>query len=177
MLNRLGFVGSQGPSEGPPHLWWITCDWINRLPIHAAGDHLRRHRIDEPCTVMDRVISSYIPTLKALMYSRTRMQELVNQSITTTEPPTALLAAMEETIDRPKLDNAVREVKCVQPILEPQFRVCSFTNPPPTRKDVVTNLQKCTIAHLACHCDANPYDPLQSRILLQDWGRKSLRVS
>ena len=51
------------------------------------------------------------------------MQELVNQSSTTTEPPTALLAAMEETIDRPKLDNAIWEVECVQPILEPQFRI------------------------------------------------------
>lgn len=62
---------------------------------------------------MDRVISSYSATLKSLMYSRTRMQELVKQSSTITEPPIALPAAMEETIDRPKLDKAVREVKCV----------------------------------------------------------------
>ena len=177
VLNRLGIVGSWDPSEGPPHLWWITCDWVNRLPIHAAGDHLRRLRTNEPCTVMDRVISSYSPTLKALMYSRTRMQELVKQSSTITEPPTALLAAMEETIDRPKLEDAVREVKCVQPILEPQFRIRSFTNPPPTRKDIVTNLRKCTIAHLACHGEADPSDPLRSKILLQDWAPKPLRVA
>ena len=177
VLNRLGFVGSWDPSEGPPHLWWITCDWVNRLPIHAAGDHLRRLRTNEPCTVMDRVISSYSPTLKALMYSRTRMQELVKQSSTTTEPPIALLAAMEETMDRPKLEDAVREVKCVQPILEPQFHIRSFTDPPPTRKDIVTNLRKCTIAHLACHGEADPSDPLRSKILLQDWGPKPLRVA
>ncbi len=176
VLNRLGFVGSRDPSDGPPRLWWITCGWVNRLPIHAAGDHLTRLRTNEPCTVMDRVISSYSPTLKSLMYSRTRMQELIKQSSTTTEPPTALLAAMEETIDRPKLDDAVREVKCVQPILEPQFRICSFTNPPPTRKDIVTNLRKCTIAHLACHGEADPSNPLRSKILLQDWGPKPLRV-
>ena len=176
VLNRLGFVGSWDPSEGPPHLWWITCGWVNSFPLHAAGDHLRRLRTNEPCTVMDRVISSYSPTLKALMYSRTRMQELVKQSNTTTEPPTALLAAMEETIDRPNLEDAVREVKCVQPILEPQFHIRSFTNPPPTRKDIVTNLRKCTIAHLACHSEADPSDPLRSKILLQDWGPKPLRV-
>lgn len=176
VLNRLGFVGSWDPSEGPPHLWWITCGWVNRLPLHAAGDHLRRLRTDEPCTVMDRVISSYSATLKALMYSRTRMEELVKQSSTTTEPPTALLAAMEETVDRPKLDDAVREVKRVQPILEPQFHIRSFTNPPPTRKDIVTNLRKCTIAHLACHGEADASDPLRSVILLQDWGPKPLRV-
>ena len=104
------------------------------------------------------------------------MQELVKQSSTITEPPTALLAAMEETIDRPKLDEAVREVKCVQPILEPQFHVRLFTDPPPTRKDIVTNLRKCTIAHLACHGEADPSDPLRSKIFLQDWGPKPLRV-
>ena len=177
VLDRLGFVGSRDPADGPPRLWWITCGWVNRLPIHAAGDHLRRLRTNEPCTVMDRVISSYSPTLKALMYSRTRMQELIQQSSTTTEPPTALLAAMEETIDRPNLEDAIREVKCVQPILEPQFHIRSFTNPPPTRKDIVTNLRKCTIAHLACHGEADPSDPLRSKILLQDWGPKPLRVA
>ena len=177
VLDRLGIVGFPDPSDGPTRVWWITCGWINRLPIHAAGDHLRRLQTNEPCTVMDRVISSYSPTLKALMYSRTRMQELVKQSSTTTEPPTALLAAMEETIDRPKLEDAVREVKCVQPILEPQFHILPFINPPPTKKDIVTNLRRCTIAHLACHGEAHPSDPLQSRILLEDWGRKSLLVS
>ena len=177
VLDRLGVVGFPDPSDGPTRVWWITCSWVNRLPIHAAGDHLRHFRTHEPCTVMDRVTSSYSPTLKALKYSRTRRQELVKQSNNTTEPPIALLAAMEETIDRPTLGDAVREVKCVQPILKPQFRICSFTNPPPTRKDIVTNLRKCTIAHLACHGEANPSDPLQSRILLQDWARKSLRVS
>ena len=176
VLDRLGFVGSRDPPDGLPRLWWITCDWVNRLPIHAAGDHLRRLRTNEPCTVMDRVISSYSATLKGLMYSRTRMQELLKQSNTTTEPPTALLAAMEETIDRPKLEDAIREVKCVQPILEPQFHIRSFTDPPPTRKDIVTNLRKCTIAHLACHGEADPSDPLRSKILLQDWGPKPLRV-
>lgn len=176
VLDRLGFVGSQDSADGLPRLWWITCGWVNRFPIHAAGDHLKRLRTNEPCTVMDRVVSSYSPTLKGLMYSRTRMQELVKASSTTTEPPIALLAAMEETIDRPRLDDAIREVKCVQPILEPQFRVCSFTNPPPTRKDIVTSLRKCTIAHLACHGEANLSDPLRSKILLHDWGPKPLRV-
>ena len=176
ILDRLGFLGSRDSADGLPRLWWITCGWVNRFPIHAAGDHLRRLRTNEPCTVMDRVISSYSPTLKSLMYARTRMQELVKLSNTTTEPPIALLAAMEETIDRPKLEDAVREVKCVQLILEPQFHVCSFTDPPPMRKDVVTNLRKCTIAHLACHGEADPSDPLRSKILLHDWGPKPLRV-
>ena len=153
------------------------CGWVNRLPIHAAGDHLTRLRTHEPCTVMGRVISSYSATLKGLMYSRTRMQELVKQSSTTTEPQTVILAAMEETIDRPKLDDAVREINHVQSILESQFCVCSFTNPPPTKKDIVTKLRKCTIAHLACHGEADLSDPLRSEILLYDWGPRPLRVS
>ena len=176
VLNKLGLVGSQSPSDVTPRLWWITCNWVNRLPLHAAGDHLKRLKTNEPCTVMDRVISSYSPTLKSLMYSRTRMEELGKQSSTTTQPQIALLAAMEETIDRPKLDNAFQEVERVKAILEPQFQVSSFTNPPPTREVVIKCLRKCTIAHLACHGEADPSDPLRSKILLQDWGPKPLRV-
>lgn len=176
VLNKLGLVGSQSSSDVTPRLWWITCNWVNRLPLHAAGDHFKRLKTNEPCTVMDRVISSYSPTLKSLMYSRTRMEELRKQSGTTAQPQTALLAAMEETIDRPKLDNAIQEVERVQAILEPQFQVSAFTNPPPTRELIIKGLRKCTIAHLACHGEADPSDPLRSKILLQDWGPKPLRV-
>ena len=263
VLNKLGFQGSRGDDGGAelPRVWWILCDWANRLPIHAAGDHRKARDTGEPCTVMDRVISSYSPTLRSLIYSRTRMRELepgdtavggreaiVQQeptkelpqtvspavpsptdaktgdsdiqqgnpasernlttrstrrlSVTTpTTPdlrtedpaipiqelsisieyspkqPRALLAAMPTTPDHRPLPNAVTEIHTAQSLLSPSYTISSFSSPAPTRKDIIKGLQTCTIAHLACHGDADPLDPLKSKLLLSDWGPKPLRVS
>ena len=57
-----------------PRLWWVSCDWVNRLPIHAAGDHRKAAETGSPCSVMDRVVSSYCPTLRSLKYLRSRVQ-------------------------------------------------------------------------------------------------------
>ena len=159
-----------------PRVWWITSNWVSRLPIHAAGDHKLAVNTGQPESVMDYVISSYSPTLRALNYSRERLEQLTLNRSSDLNSRNATLVAMQETPDWPKLSHSFAEVKNIQAILEPDIKPTLLLSPNVTRKKVILNLRECTIAHLACHGEADPHDPLRSKLLLQDWGPKPLRV-
>ncbi|KZF19066.1 hypothetical protein L228DRAFT_271688 [Xylona heveae TC161] len=177
VLESLGFHGRRTPDEQLPRLWWITSGFVNLLPLHAAGDHEKAAEIGEPCTLLDRAICSYSPTLKALSYAKTRMRDLVSRSRKNNANRSVLLAAMETTMERKPLPNTPKEVDAVASILGAQFSIRKYIKPLPTKRDVVLGLRQCTIAHLACHGEVNNQDPLKSRILLADWGRCSLNVN
>ncbi|OUC97050.1 CHAT domain-containing tetratricopeptide repeat protein [Streptosporangium minutum] len=49
-------------------LWWCPTGLLTFLPIHAAGRHTR----GDGTAVMDRCVSSYIPTLRSLRHLRDR---------------------------------------------------------------------------------------------------------
>jgi len=49
-------------------VWWVGSGLLNMLPIHASG----YHDSSPPETALDRVISSYAPSVKSLAYARTR---------------------------------------------------------------------------------------------------------
>jgi len=59
VLTALGFTTTR---PDPPRLWWCPTGLLSLLPLHAAG----RHDTGDGHTVLDRVVSSYTPTLRAL---------------------------------------------------------------------------------------------------------------
>ena len=62
VLTFLGFT--ETPRDGAwPRLWWCPTGLLTALPLHAAGRYA-----DAPGhTVLDRVVPSYTPTLRALL--------------------------------------------------------------------------------------------------------------
>ncbi len=176
VLQALGLNRTENISSELPRVWWVTSNWASRLPIQAAGDHNLAKEKSMPCTVIDSVVSSYTPTLRALKYSRGRLEQLKQQATISSSLRTALLVAMRETPDRPRLQNAVHEVVLIRALLEPYVQSTLLLNPKVTRKDVIQGLRICTIAHVACHGEADQADPLRSKLLFQDWGPKPLRV-
>ena len=64
-LEALGF-NSPVSDNNWPRIWWVLTGLLNQLPIHAAG----RHRPGSADTVIDRVMSSYASSVKALVYGR-----------------------------------------------------------------------------------------------------------
>ncbi|QFZ20596.1 CHAT domain-containing protein [Saccharothrix syringae] len=58
VLAELGFTEV---ADVPPRLWWCPTGLLSLLPLHAAGHHV------EGRAVLDRVVSSYTPTLRALL--------------------------------------------------------------------------------------------------------------
>ena len=146
------------------------------LPIHAAGDYQLRKEQGALSTVMDHVVSSYAPTLKALKYARTRMQQLTTKEPTNTSEGYAFLGAMAETPDERPLEQAIPEIEAVKTIVEPELRTTLKSNAHLTRRSAIEHLRTCTIAHLACHGEADMHDPLRTKLLLADWGPKPLRI-
>ena len=69
VLGRLGITGPPRDGQPWPRLWWCVSGLLSFLPVHAAGHHDTRADA-APATVMDRVISSYTPTLRALTHAR-----------------------------------------------------------------------------------------------------------
>jgi hypothetical protein len=63
ILDHLGFTST--PTGDWPRIWWCPTGPLTLLPIHAAGNH----RVAGEA-VLDRVISSYTPTLRALLEAR-----------------------------------------------------------------------------------------------------------
>ncbi|RTE82290.1 hypothetical protein BHE90_003221 [Fusarium euwallaceae] len=65
ILTKLGLI--QPVLDGNwSRLWWILTGPLCHLPIHGAGYHYQEDRD----TVLDRVISSYASSIKAILYDR-----------------------------------------------------------------------------------------------------------
>jgi hypothetical protein len=67
VLGRLGLDAALAGSG--PRMWWCPSGLLSFLPLHAAGHHGTRSEA-VPRTVMDRVVSSYVPTVRVLVHAR-----------------------------------------------------------------------------------------------------------
>ncbi|KAH8796745.1 CHAT domain-containing protein [Hyaloscypha finlandica] len=140
-----------------------------RLPLHAAG----RHALGSTETVLDRVMSSYASSVKALIYGRRHhVREPAGPM-----SDHALLVAMHKT---PGLSTngilpfAAAEVEMLNDLC-PSLQLRPVT--PTLRKDdVLQHLQACTIFHFAGHGKSDQVDPSQSCLLLEDWETNPLTV-
>ncbi|WP_179120152.1 CHAT domain-containing protein [Streptomyces tsukubensis] len=161
-----------------PRLWWTLAGPLAGLPLHAAGHHAEEdgpggHRR----TVMDRVISSYTPTIRSLRHTRQHRQP-PNESLR------SLVIAMPDT---PGLDAPLRHVReetqRVRARLPHPVQLIGPGPDAPSRPDTPTlanvrsHLPHCAVAHFACHGVSDSTDPSQSRLLLHDHATSPLTVS
>jgi CHAT domain-containing protein len=157
-------------------VWWATGGVLGLLPIHAAG-----HHTDPPSarrTVMDRVVSSYTPTIRALRHARRRDRAV--------PADTALIVAMPTTPGVPgRLHHVPAEatqlrnrLPCPVLLTEPDTADPALAGAaPPTKANVLACLASCPIAHFACHGVSDTTDPSQSRLLLHDHATDPFTVS
>ena len=146
---------------------WIPIGHSSVLPIHAAGYHSISSQ--KRNTTLDRVISSYTPTARALAHARSQFL-----SISKERQQTILLTSMAKTPEHSPLPWAEKEVHSVESVL-PQTIHRKFL-PQPTISEVLRELKMSSVAHFACHGEAN-IDPSKSRILLSDWKETPFTVS
>ncbi|KAJ5948555.1 hypothetical protein N7454_001862 [Penicillium verhagenii] len=59
------------PRTDMPRVWWIGTGVASHLPFHAAGNHGTPQQ-----TTMGRMVSSYTPTVQALIHSRSQLSKL-----------------------------------------------------------------------------------------------------
>ncbi|MGH3846544.1 MAG: CHAT domain-containing tetratricopeptide repeat protein, partial [Pseudonocardiaceae bacterium] len=184
VLHALGHHHPPPPGTVWPRVWWATGGLLGLLPIHAAGHHTDppdpQHR-----TVMDRVVSSYTPTITALRHARqhTTTQATADQTLIIAMPTTPGLSRQGRLPNVPR-EAALLQARLPQPVLftepepepEPEsadetFNEVVVPSPEgrvPTKANVLAHLPACTIAHFACHGYSDPTDPSKSMLLLHD---------
>lgn len=195
VLDRLDYCGSSTHPTGLPRVNWISTGWLGLLPIHLAGFHVPvdsmsinnidmpiasvfqslegfQSLTDAPQTVHDRAVSSYVPSIKALHFLRQRRDRLVEESTR----KSATLVGMPTTPRRAPLEKASEEIDVVEASIKNAFHI---NRPQAILGDVLRDLRKCSIFHVAAHGESDIQDPFLSRILLEDWwlgDNKSLNV-
>jgi tetratricopeptide (TPR) repeat protein len=170
VLETLGYRSQPAEGESWPRVWWAPGGWLSLLPIHAAGYHTDPPSEQGRRTIMDRVISSYTPTIRALRYARQHSSAAVPAS-------RALIVAMPTTpgvagrLHHVPAETALLRSRLPRPVLlaEPDaLEGEAEAQDTPTKANVLTRLPECSIAHFACHGASNPADPSKSMLLLRD---------
>ncbi|QPC64294.1 hypothetical protein HYE67_006525 [Fusarium culmorum] len=167
ILNAMNFT--QSPADhGLPHIWWIPTGRLLGFPLHAAGYHL-----DEGLkTALDRVVSSYTPSVKTLIHSRRQQgPKMQGQHI----KQNLVLVAMESTPEQGHLYYAAEEIQSIRNVTKSSTMIL-VKEPPTVKNDVLSALRSCSIFHFAGHGGTDSLNPLESRLLLSDWKTDPLSV-
>jgi tetratricopeptide (TPR) repeat protein len=163
VLNRLDADGH----EPLRRVWWVPCGALAALPLHAAGHHTTATGARPP-TVMDRVASSYIPTIRSLAHARSRPRRSPRR------PPCITAVAMPRTPDARDLPGAERELEA----LRHRFpNLNQLVGADATRDAVLSRLLGSEWVHFACHAVSDPDHPSESRLLVHDHVHHRLRVA
>jgi hypothetical protein len=163
ILDALGFT--QPPSEDDwPHMWWIPIGPLSKFPLHAAGRHIK----GSSETVLDRVMSSYSSSVKAIIHGRRR-------AVIESFSAQALLVAMENTPEQTRLLYANKEIEIIRSLV----KAMSFDLIEPGRRKqiIISHLPQCKIFHFAGHGYTDEKDPSKSHLLLEDGKSDPLTVA
>ncbi|MEV5516365.1 CHAT domain-containing protein [Streptomyces flaveolus] len=162
-LDRRLSPTATGPAVDWPRLWWCPTGFLGYLPWHAAGTSATTASGDG---VLDRVVSSYTASLRALEYARRPLH--VRHRSRTLVVPVPKVSGAEPLRG---VDGEVRSVRELIPdalVLTPEES---------TRERVTTALADHGHVHLACHAMTNIHAPGSSRLLLADHRTAPLTVA
>ena len=165
VLDRLGITGPPRDGQPWPRLWWCVSGLLSFLPVHAAGHHHTRADA-APATVMDRVISSYTPTLRALTHARRPGPAADGGGGDRPGAGDRVVAvAMPHTPGASDLPGALAEAAGLQRRFP--GRVTVLTGPHATHDAVLAALPAGRWAHFACHGASDLANPSASCLLLK----------
>jgi tetratricopeptide (TPR) repeat protein len=160
VLASLGLT--ETPSGTWPRIWWAPTGPLTLLPIHAAG-----HHAEGAYTVLDRVVSSYIPTVRALEHARSCDER-------PDAPGDLLIAAVAQAPKSTALPGVAAETaRLIQ-----RFPTASvLRDGDATRDRVLTEIPAHRIAHFACHATTRTEQPSHSHLVLHDGPLSVLDIS
>ncbi|MFF9850664.1 CHAT domain-containing protein [Streptomyces litmocidini] len=161
VLGELGLTAEPAAGGPWPRIWWAPVGSLSLLPLHAAGHHR-----DGGPALLDRVISSTTPTIRALGHARAGRRGDRNE-------PRLLVVAMPHTPDAPDLPGAQAEADRLAALL-PGATV--LVGADATRDAVLDALPASGWAHFACHGYSDPDNPSDSHLALHDHDRAPFRV-
>ncbi|KAJ7124332.1 CHAT domain-containing protein [Mycena epipterygia] len=140
-------------SANPPRLWWCPVGPLTFLPIHAAGLYGK----DNTDCVSDYVISSYTPTLTALI-------DPPNQTTT----PFKMSAIIQPESEFSPLPETRTELKRIRERVPKQWLTALGDTEHATVETSLFHLRESSIVHFACHGKQDESNPLDSGLVLTD---------
>ncbi|WP_329077031.1 CHAT domain-containing protein [Streptomyces niveus] len=165
VLDRLG-LGVPQEGQPLPRVWWSPGGLLGTLPLHAAAPDGT-----EP-GALDRVVSSYAPTLRTLHHARTRAPARIPSrayarpaagGAGARRDDSVLIVAVPEAAGHPALHGAREEAEWLAERL-PYATV--LADDAATRTTVEARLRDHAHAHFACHAVSDPLRPSAGRLVL-----------
>ncbi|MFC0041821.1 CHAT domain-containing protein [Actinomadura rayongensis] len=153
ILDDLGYTAP--PTGRWPRVWWSPVGSLSSLPLHAAGYH--GDVVDgtpQPRTVLDRVVSSYTPSVEALLHARRPVPDTA---------PRALIVAVPDLPATPPLDGIRAEIADLARLLGDAD---VLDGPAATGRALLDALPAHPVVHLACHGISDWTSPFEGRLLL-----------
>ncbi|MGW4383862.1 CHAT domain-containing protein [Kitasatospora sp. NPDC004531] len=164
VLNRLGLRGTPLDGEEWPRLWWCPTGRLAFLPLHAVG----KGRNIPGTWVMDRVVSSYTPTVRSLLRARRRTAAAARRR------PAPLVVSLAHTPGGPPLPGAEPEAALVSELFPDGLRL---DGPQATVEQVRRELYRHPWVHFSCHGLTDPDSPSNSGLILHDGRLTALDIS
>ncbi|MBX6748236.1 MAG: CHAT domain-containing protein [Micromonosporaceae bacterium] len=165
VFNHLDSVAPLVGRERLRRIWWCPTGLLTMLPVHAAG----YHGASDGRTVLDRAVSSYTPTLRALRQAREPL------------PPTAGEASLA-FIGVPDVPDAIylgadvaRERKALAQAFPAGFTTIEGADA--TIDTVAAAMAKHRWIHVSCHGYQNILDPSRAGLMLTDGTLTIPRIS
>ena len=155
VLDACGFA-PVAEGEPWPRVWWCPTGPLALLPLHAAGHHRAPGR-----STLDRVVSSYVSTLRGLAEATRRPPVTGNGRL--------LLIGLPRTPGQTHLPAVELEQKFLGDLLPARHRT-ELTGPAATRAAILKALPVHPWLHAACHGAQVPDDPGSGGLLPHDWA-------
>ncbi|HUY46729.1 MAG TPA: CHAT domain-containing protein [Streptosporangiaceae bacterium] len=155
VLRELGITPARGSAEPLRRLWWMPTGPLAVLPLHAAGYH---GKAGSRRTVLDSVISSYTPTIRALSHARRPRPP--------GSPRKALVVAVPDAPGEPGLVRAIAEARQVAGYLGDGTQ--TLIGAQATRFRVLAELRRSTWVHVASHATTDAGNPSEGHLVLHD---------
>jgi tetratricopeptide (TPR) repeat protein len=163
VLTALGITGPPEADGSWPRLWWCPTGPLNLLPLHAAGHHTAEGRARHE-SLLDRVVCSYTPTLRALLEARGEPgPERPSEPDATGQ---MLVVGLARTPGQPPLPSVDRELRLLATLFPGHHTI--LAGPAATCAAVREQLPRHRWAHFSCHADQDFADPSHGGILLHD---------
>ncbi|EUC55571.1 aromatic di-alanine and TPR containing protein [Rhizoctonia solani AG-3 Rhs1AP] len=153
ILDYLGYANNV-PKQRPPHVTWCLTGLLSFLPLHAAGDYTQSQS-----RIFGYVISSYIPTLSALL---TSSPGSLSQSCR------VLAVGQATTPHHSPLPGTTKELAHLKAHALNNANYSQLTGSQATTTAVLDAMEQYDWVHLACHTHQNVNDPTKSGFHLHD---------